>query len=97
MLEAITSRERVMAEIKQMIAKLIESDQDPIAIPDNSQLVSLGTDAPTLGLDSVDVLELLMQLKRRYAIAFPPNFDISKYLTVERLADYVCQQVGRHS
>jgi acyl carrier protein len=75
--------------INELKVKIIETlnliDVSPAAIDENAQLV--GGD---LGLDSIDVLELVMMLEKDYGVKIDSrDIGVKIFATLAALADYV--------
>jgi acyl carrier protein len=75
--------------INELKVKIIETlnliDVSPADIDENSQLV--GGD---LGLDSIDVLELVMMLEKDYGVKIDSrDIGVKVFATLSALADYV--------
>jgi len=77
--------------IQELKVKIIESlnliDVSPEDIDENSQLIG-----GELGLDSIDVLELVMMLEKDYSVKIDSReLGVKVFASVVALADYVQQ------
>jgi len=78
---------QLIIELKQKIIETLNlMDVTPEDIDDNGQLI--GGD---LGLDSIDVLELVMMLEKDYGVEIDSKeLGIKVFASVAALADHVC-------
>jgi len=76
------------AEIKQMVIETLDiPDVDPAGIGDDDPLVG-----GELGIDSIDVLELVMTIEEKYGIKID-NKELGKqvFTTFKSLADHIAK------
>lgn len=70
-----------LAEIKERLAKAAHKD----SIDDSTKLRELG-------IDSLDIVELLLQLEEDYGVHFN-DMDMSNLVTVKDLLDVIAKQL----
>jgi acyl carrier protein len=80
--ETLPSRDFVLAEIKQMVAK-----QNGVALATLEEDTDLMAD---LGYDSLDVVELVMSLEEHFNIVVPEE-TLDKATTIGRITDTVIE------
>lgn len=86
------TKEELRDEIKALIISALELEDVSAA--------EIETDAPlfgaSLGLDSVDALELGMALRKKFGVAFTAGSSDNKkhFASVAALADYIYEQKG---
>ncbi len=78
--------EKLLAELKQKIVDTLDlQNVTPEGINENEQLV--GGD---LGIDSIDVLELVMMIEKEYAVKLDVrDVGIEVFATLRTLAEYI--------
>ncbi|HOX43786.1 MAG TPA: phosphopantetheine-binding protein [Myxococcota bacterium] len=80
--------DELRAELKRRIVETLDlRDVDPDSIPDDAPLFGEG-----LGLDSIDVLELVVMLEKDYGIRID-NKELGRRVmtSVASLADYIAE------
>lgn len=88
-----SAREQLELELKQLlIGALALEDVSPQDIDSSAPLFGAG-----LGLDSIDALELVMALQRKYGFkaAETPEFNRETLASVNALADFVAGRLAR--
>ena len=80
--ETLPSRDFVLAEIKQMVAK-----QDGVSLANLEEDTDVMAD---LGYDSLDVVELVMSLEERFDIVVPEE-RLDKAPTISLITDAVME------
>ncbi|HTF91219.1 MAG TPA: phosphopantetheine-binding protein [Planctomycetota bacterium] len=83
----MTSKEELERELKELIvSSLALEDISPSEIDSKSALFGEG-----LGLDSIDALELVMALQRKYGFkaSEAPGFNRDCFASVDALANFV--------
>jgi acyl carrier protein len=84
-----TSQDNLKLEIKQAIVRSLRLPIAPDEIGDASQL--FGDEG--LGLDSIDVLELVLELERSFGVSIGDEQTGMKVLrTVDTIADYITSE-----
>lgn len=80
---------KVEAQIKAMIVSLLELDKDPESIGSNDNLID------TIGLNSVDALELLLMVEEEFEIQIDDE-DLNESLvsSVASMAGYIADKIG---
>lgn len=80
--------QQLKSDIKELIVKaLMLEEVKPAEIEDAAPLFGEG-----LGLDSVDALELAIEIERTFEVTIPADEDNQKIFTsVDSLADYITQ------
>ncbi len=89
----MTSKEELERELKDLIvSSLALEDIKPADIDSKAALFGEG-----LGLDSIDALELVMALQRKYGFkaSETPGFSRDCFASVDALANFVFAQVQR--
>ena len=89
----ISAREQLELELKQLvISSLALEDVSPQDIDSSAPLFGTG-----LGLDSIDALELVMALQRKYDFkaAEMPEFNRETLASIHALADFVAGRLQR--
>lgn len=89
----MTSKEALHEELKQLIiSSLALEDVTPADIDSQAPLFGEG-----LGLDSIDALELVMALQRKYGFkaSESPGFSNECFASVDALANFVSVQLQR--
>lgn len=78
--------EPLKQELKELIVNTVQlPDLDAASIPDDAALFGEGLD-----LDSIDALELVMQLEKRYGIKISSSEESKAALSsLNSLADYI--------
>lgn len=84
--------ERLLTDLKTFIVQHLKlSGIEPAAIPDDAPLLS-----GSLDLDSIDVLELVTGLEKKYAIRFEnPELVQKVFRTVGTLAGHIAAERAR--
>jgi len=84
------------SEIKALIVQELNlQGRDPASIQDDAQLFGSSQDgrAPSLGLDSLDALQLAMSVEERYGVRIPEGPEArSIFASVTSIATYVAAQ-----
>ncbi len=82
----------VLVHLKQMFVERLNIDRDPADIPDNEPIFTTG-----LQLDSVDALEIIVNIERMYKIKFK-EYDLvqaeENFKTISSVADFVLLKVA---
>ena len=89
----MTSKEELERELKELIiSSLMLEDVKPADIDSRAPLFGEG-----LGLDSIDALELVMALQRKYGFkaSESPGFSRECFASVDTLATFVSAQLQR--
>ena len=89
----MSSKEELQLELKQLIiSSLALEDVQPGDIDSQAPLFGAG-----LGLDSIDALELVMALQRKYGFkaSESPGFSRDCFASVDTLATFVSAQLAR--
>lgn len=74
-------------ELKQMIITACDKDVEVEAVGDD---VFLFGDTSVLGLDSLDALQISMEIQRRYGIILADSKELRRIFTsINSLADYI--------
>ena len=86
-------------DIKQLIIKELNLEgRDPASIPDDAQLFGALTgvaDSPTvsLGLDSLDALQLAMSIEEKFGVRVPDGAEARAiFASVASLASFVAER-----
>ena len=79
----------VTERIKQLVGELLVID--PEAIQDDDRLLDLDVEEDSLGLDSLDSLQLALALAKEYEIYEKVEIEWERVTTVKDLALYVCE------
>jgi acyl carrier protein len=88
-----TTLDNLKAEIKQAIVRSLRLPITPAEIGDSTPLFDEG-----LGLDSIDVLELVLELERSFGVAIGDEQTGMKVLrSVDAIADFITAQRGKNS
>lgn len=75
------------AELKQMIITACDKDVEVAAVGDD---VFLFGDMSVLELDSLDALQISMEIQRRYGIVLADSKELRRIFTsINSLADYI--------
>ena len=83
---------RLNAEIKQAIVRSLRLPIAPEEIGDDTPLFGEG-----LGLDSIDVLELVLELERTFGVAITDEATGARVLrTVNSIAEFITAQGSRN-
>lgn len=84
--------EELIQELKKEIIKALNLEEmQPDDIDENDALFGTG-----LGLDSIDALELIVLLERKYGIKFAsPSEGRQVFTSVKAIADFVAQNRTR--
>ena len=85
--------DNLKGEIKQAIVRSLRLPITPEEIGDATPLFDEG-----LGLDSIDVLELVLEIERSFGVAIGDEQTGMKVLrSVDTIADYVTSERAKHS
>ena len=88
-----TSLDSLKAEIKQAIVRSLRLPITPEEIGDATSLFDEG-----LGLDSIDVLELVLEIERSFGVAIGDEQTGMKVLrSVDTIADYITNERAKSS
>lgn len=88
-----TSLDSLKAEIKQAIVGALRLPITPAEIGDSVSLFDEG-----LGLDSIDVLELVLEIERTFGVAIADEQTGMKVLrSVDTIAEYITTQRAKSS
>ena len=88
-----TSLDSLKAEIKQAIVGALRLPITPAEIGDSVSLFDEG-----LGLDSIDVLELVLEIERTFGVAIADEQIGMKVLrSVDTIAEYITTQRAKSS
>ncbi|MCD8481660.1 MAG: phosphopantetheine-binding protein [Verrucomicrobia bacterium] len=81
-------------ELKELIVETLNlEDINPADIPDNEPLFGQGLD-----LDSIDALELVLKLEKKYGIKIGSSEESRKALaSVDVLAQYIASKTGQNN
>ena len=81
------------AEILQKLAKAVDIDKDTLAgVDENTPLFSAGSeDRLSMGLDSIDMLEVTLMLEKGWGIDVP-NEDFERLTSVKAIAEYISEK-----
>jgi acyl carrier protein len=77
------SREEIFEQVKEVLVEKLGVDESEIVEPASFQ--------DDLNADSLDLVELIMELEDRFGIKIP-NEDAEKILTVGQAVDYVSER-----
>ena len=89
-----TSRDNLKGEIKQAIVSSLRLPMSPEEIGDATQLFGDGG----LGLDSIDVLELVLEIERSFGVSIGDEQTGMKVLrSVDTIADYITSERPKSS
>ena len=89
-----TSRDNLKGEIKQAIVRSLRLPMSPEEIGDATQLFGDGG----LGLDSIDVLELVLEIERSFGVSIGDEQTGMKVLrSVDTIADYITSERPKSS
>lgn len=81
------------AELKQAIVRGLRLPISPLDIADDTPLFGEG-----LGLDSIDVLELVLELERSFGVQIRDEQTGKEVLrSVDTIAAFVIRERGRHA
>ena len=69
-------------KIKKIVADILQVDE---------KAVTIETSLTDLGADSLDTVELLMEIEDHFEIEIP-NEDAEKLVTIENAVDYIAEQ-----
>ena len=87
------------AEIKELIVKELNLEgRDPASIADTAQLFGASRDGapPSLGLDSLDALQLAMSIEEKFGVRVPEGPEArSIFASVAAIAGYVAAQKAK--
>ena len=87
------ANDELKSEIKRLIVDSLRlKDVDPQSIADDAPLFG----GPPLGLDSVDSLEIIVALQRRYGVRVD-NQNLARVVlqSVSSIADFVVKETAR--
>ena len=88
-----TSLDDLKAEIKQAIVRSLRLPITPEEIGDDTSLFDEG-----LGLDSIDVLELVLEIERSFGVSIGDEQTGMKVLrSVDTIADYITNERAKSS
>jgi acyl carrier protein len=88
-----TSLDSLKAEIKQAIVSALRLPITPDEIGDSLSLFGEG-----LGLDSIDVLELVLEIERTFGVAIGDEQTGMKVLrSVDTIAEYITSERAKRS
>ena len=88
-----TPLETLKAEIKRAIVRSLRLPMTPEEISDSSPLFGDG-----LGLDSIDVLELVLEIERSFGVAISDEQTGQKVLgSVDTIADFIVSQRAKRA
>jgi acyl carrier protein len=83
-------------DLKSLIVKELNLEgRDPATIQDGAQLFGPSQDGqpPSLGLDSLDALQLAMSIEEKFGVRIPEGPEArSIFASVEAIASYVADQ-----
>ncbi len=82
-------KKAIESQIKAMIVSLLELDKDPESINSDDNLID------TIGLNSVDALELLLMVEEEFEIEIDDD-DLNESLvsSVGSMAGYIAEKIG---
>jgi acyl carrier protein len=75
----------VFEKVRKILADQLEVEESSVSI--DSNLVE------DLGADSLDIVELIMDLEQEFEISIPDE-DLPKVVVVKDVVDYIEKQVG---
>ncbi|HOX36597.1 MAG TPA: phosphopantetheine-binding protein [Candidatus Brocadiia bacterium] len=83
--------DNIEAQLKEMLVERLFLDISPDAIANDAPLME------TLGIDSTQVLEIIVGLEEIFGISFEDqtDFNIELFRTVSSIADYVRTKTGQ--
>jgi acyl carrier protein len=88
------------SDIKALIVKELNLEgRDPATIQDDAQLFGPSQEGhlPSLGLDSLDALQLAMSIEEKFGVRVPEGPEArSIFASVASIADYVAAQKPSH-
>jgi acyl carrier protein len=88
-----TTLDSLKAEIKQAIVRSLRLPITPAEIGDDMPLFDKG-----LGLDSIDVLELVLEIERSFGVTIADEQTGMKVLrSVDTIADYITNERAKSS
>jgi acyl carrier protein len=81
-------RDRLRAEVKDLLTNGLRLDVSPTDIPDDSAIFGDG-----LGLDSIDALELVVLVEERFQVTIPDE-EVGKraFASVSALVDFIAAE-----
>jgi len=80
--------------LKEELSRLMENAVAPEDIPDDRALFDVGEEgSESLGLDSLDALELMMSIEQHYGVTVPTDVDFKEVPTVNDMVAYVMRLV----
>jgi len=89
----MTTPDALKAQIKQAIIRSLRLPMTADEIGDSTPLFGEG-----LGLDSIDVLELLLEIERTFDAAIPDELTGMKVLgSVDTIADFIVNERAKRS
>jgi acyl carrier protein len=92
-MDMTTSQDQLKTEIKQAIVRSLRLPITPDEIGDSTPLFGEG-----LGLDSIDVLELVLELERSFGVTIGDEQTGMKVLgSVGTIADFIVSERARRS
>ena len=77
------SREEIFEQVKEVLVEKLGVDESEVVEPASFQ--------DDLNADSLDLVELIMELEDRFGVKIP-NEDAEKLLTVGQAVDYVSER-----
>jgi acyl carrier protein len=81
-------------QVKKMIVDILGLDISPEEIDADASIFGTGDDGRGLGLDSVDMLELVVGINQVFGIKHQSD-DLSILRNVRTLTEYIEQKIGR--
>ncbi len=76
-------------QIKKFIVDALEL-QDEVSPDDiGDDQILFGSDEGSLGLESIDALELVVVIRRDYGIEVSENVDIRSFMSVRSIAEFI--------
>lgn len=78
---------RLEDKVKIFIVNRLNLDIDPQDIEDTQPL--FGEDAGSLGLDSIDGLELAAGIQNEFGFIIESDIDPAQFLTIEKITDFI--------
>ena len=85
----MSEEKRIEDQIKEMLVERLFLQVDPSEIGDEDNLME------TLGVDSIQIFEIVVGLEETYGLSFADDeFDIQVFRDVKSIADFVRKKQG---
>lgn len=89
-------RTEIKAQLKNLIVERLKLKIEPASIHDEAPLFEAGDGSkPGLGLDSIEVLALVVAVEEQFEIKVENDLDPKTFSSVEVIGDYVHAALGR--